>query len=88
MTSVCAPQCCSVTITPVEPLGHQLDAVIAVARSCLQLPTAAQYAATVWLHELVAMSGPDDVICMSDDDDELPQPARRRSGNNNRMPRL
>lgn len=87
MTSVCAPQCCSVTIVPVEPLGHQLDAIMAVARSCLHVPTAAQYAATVWLHELVAMSGPD-AVCMSDDDDELPQPARRRSGNNKRIPRL
>jgi hypothetical protein len=70
------------------PLGHQVDAIIAVARSCLQLPTAAQYAATDWPHELVAMSGPDDV-CMSDFEDELPQPATTStSGKRNRIRRL
>jgi hypothetical protein len=87
MMSVCAPQCCSVTPVPFDPFGHQLDAIMAVARSCLHVPTAAQYAATVWLHALVAMSGPA-VVCMSDEDEELPQPARSKSGKRNRIQRL
>jgi hypothetical protein len=50
----------------------------------LQVPTAAQYAATVWLHALVAMSGPA-AVCMSVEDEELPQPARSRSGKISRI---